>query len=203
MKKVYLLLALLLVLVTLVGCADTEKPLVNPDYSTAPFFKNKYAEVSAADIWIKFGMSKIPHDQYETYPCTQNVPLSATLYKDGEIISIDPSDPRLIRMVNFFNNALYHEKCAYTQSYLPEDYLDEYCYGEEFRLELKYEPYGDVLPGPYVKGATQFDTLIVTNSQGFVLINHDQPVYMGKYPILAAGYSPFSWITPWLELFGF
>ena len=135
----------------------------------------------------------------------QNIPISATLYKDGETLSIDVNDPKLIRLVNLFNNALYHEKCAYVQSYLSDTHLEEVS-GEAFRLELKYESYGDVLPGPYVNNPTRFDTLVVTNTHGFVLINHDQPAYSGGkpgYSVLAAGYSPYSWQCQWLDLLGF
>lgn len=198
MKKRHLLLSLLLIVAILAGCASTE-------YSTKPFFNNEGPDFSPTDLRVKFGMAKIPSDQYEVYPSTQNVPVSATLYKDGEALSVDVNDPKLIRLVNLFNNALYHEKCAYIQSYLSDTNLEEIL-GEDFRLELKYEPYGDVLPGPYVNDPTRFDTLIVTNSYGFVLINHDQPAYSGDrpgYSVLAAGYSPFGWQCQWLDLFGF
>ena len=198
MKKWYLILSIFLILSILAGCTKT-------DYSTAPFFKTEGADFSPTDLRVKLGMAKIPTDQYETYPSMQNVPISATLYQDGKAQSIDVNDPKLIRLVNLFNNALYHEKCAYVQSYLSDTYLEEVS-GEAFRLELKYEPYGDVLPGPYVNNPTRFDTLVVTNTHGFVLINHDQPAYSGGkpgYSVLAAGYSPYSWQCQWLDLLGF
>ena len=198
MKKCYLLLSILLILSILAGCAKT-------DYSTAPFFKTEGTDFSPTDLRVKLGMAKIPTGRYETYPSMQNVPISATLYKDGETLSIDVNDPKLIRLVNLFNNALYHEKCAYIQSYLSDTHLEEVS-GEAFRLELKYEPCGDVLPGPYVNNPTRFDTLVVTNTHGFVLINHDQPAYSDDrpgYSVLAAGYSPYSWQCQWLDLLGF
>lgn len=198
MKKCFLLLSLLLIVAILAACAST-------DYSVKPFFKIEGPDFSPSDLRVKFGMAKIPSDQYEAYPSTQNVPISATLYKDGETLPVDVNDPKLIRLVNLFNNALYHEKCAYVQSYLSDTHLEEIL-GEDFRLELKYEPFGDVLPGPYVNDPTQFDTIIVTNSYGFVLINHDQPAYSGDrpgYSVLAAGYSPFGWQCQWLDLLGF
>ena len=198
MKKCYLLLSILLILSILAGCAKT-------DYSTAPFFKTEGTDFSPTDLRVKLGMAKIPSSQYETYPSMQNAPISAILYKDGKAQPIDVNDPKLIRLVNLFNNALYHEKCAYVQSYLSDTYLEEVS-GEAFRLELKYEPYGDVLPGPYVNNPTRFDTLVVTNTHGFVLINHDQPAYSDDrpgYSVLAAGYSPYSWQCQWLDLLGF
>lgn len=198
MKKCFLLLSLLLIAAILAACAST-------DYSAKPFFKIEGPDFSPSDLRVKFGMAKIPSDQYEAYPSTQNVPISATLYKDGEPLSVDVNDPKLIRLVNLFNNALYHEKCAYVQSYLSDTHLEEIL-GEDFRLELKYEPFGDVLPGPYVNDPARFDTLIVTNSYGFVLINHDQQAYSGDrpgYSVLAAGYSPFGWQCQWLDLLGF
>ena len=198
MKKWYLFLSVLLILSILAGCAKT-------DYSTAPFFKTEGTDFSPTDLRVKLGMAKIPTGRYETYPSMQNVPISATLYQDGKAQSIDVNDPKLIRLVNLFNNALYHAKCAYVQSYLSDTYLEEVS-GEAFRLELKYESYGDVLPGPYVNNPTRFDTLVVTNTHGFVLINHDQPAYSGGkpgYSVLAAGYSPYSWQCQWLDLLGF
>lgn len=152
-------------------------------------------------------INRVPNDRYEEYPNLHNVPLSATLYKDSEVILIDANDSRLIRLINLFNNALYCDDCVYIQSFLSDEYLEENVINEEFRLEIKYEPYGDERPGPYENEPTQFDTIIITGNY-FVLINHDYPMTSWNsetehYSLLAAGYCPYDWWVSWLDLFGF
>ena len=61
----------------------------------------------------------MPDEKYESYPDLQNIPLSAVLYKNGEKITLDPADPRVIALVNLFNNSVYTGQCSYTQGYLP------------------------------------------------------------------------------------
>lgn len=207
MKKLSVLVISILLLVALVGCTNTEKDLLNPKYSSSSFFDIEEGDPHPTDKDIISVISKIPSNQYEAYPVLQNVPISATLYKDGEAVSIDVRDPRLIRLVNFFNNALYYDKCSYLLSYLSDEDLKEQVINEEFRLEIKYKPDGDKLPGPYETEPTNFDTIIITNSnRDFVLINHDLPNYLGDEQlssIWAAEYSPLYWSYPWLDLFGF
>ena len=152
-------------------------------------------------------INRVPNDRYEEYPNLHNVPLSATLYKGGEVISMDVNDPRLIRLINLFNNALYCNDCAYLLGYLYDEDIEEGALDGEFRLELKYEPYGEksALPGPYENDPTLFDTMIVTEDK-FILINHDLPNYMGDEQICsiwAAVYCPYDWWVSWLDLFGF
>ena len=140
-------------------------------------------------------------------PETHGAPLSATLYKDGEVITIDPHDQRLIALTNFFNNCVYYSKCSYTQGLLSVDDIEENVTGADFRLELKYTPYGDQGPSPYGTSTSRCDTIIVTNSYvGFTLIAHDLPGYEGQedqYPFRAVGFSPLFWTYPWLDLFEF
>lgn len=155
-------------------------------------------------------VSKIPSDRYEEYPVLHNIPLSATLYKNGEVISIDVNDPRLVKLINMFNNTLYYsddKNMAYLLSYLSDEDLEKKVVNEEFRLELKYEPHGEQLPGPYEDDPTLFDTMIITGDW-FVLINSDRPLkeFVGieNYcSVWAAVYCPYSWDGIWLELFGF
>ena len=153
-------------------------------------------------------INRVPNDRYEEYPNLHNIPLSATLYKNGETITIDVNDPRLIRLINLFNNALYCGDCAYLLGYLYDEDIEEGALNGEFRLELKYEPYGEKgsLPGPYENDPTLFDTMIITEDK-FILINHDLPVYMGDEQICsiwAALYYPYEWNqVSWLDLFGF
>ena len=207
MKKLSVLVASILLLVSLVGCANTEKKLLNPNYSSSSFFDIEEGDPHPNDRNVSSVISTIPSDQYAAYPVLQNVPVSATLYKDGEAVSIDVRDPRLIRLVNFFNNTLCYDKCSYLLSYLSDTDLGEDVVNEVFRLEIKYKPCGEKLPGPYENEPTKFDTIIVTNSNGsFVLINHDYPNYMGDEQICsvwAARYFPIHWSYPWLDLFGF
>ena len=155
-------------------------------------------------------ISKVLSDKYEAYPGLHNAPISATLYKGGEVIQIDLTDPRLIRLINLFNNSLYYEDCEYLLSYLSEEELEKDVISEDFRLELKYEPFGDVYPSPYENRPTSFDTVIVTNSSSeFVLINHSHKItlYDGKESVLAVGYYPLTYpindSSYWLELVGF
>lgn len=162
------------------------------------FLKPSAAEI--AELW-----NLIPDDNYESYPLQHNAPISATLYKNGQEIPIDANDPRLIRLINFFNNTLYYKQCAYTQSNLPLAYLEENVTNESFRLELHYEPYGDRLPSPYGTYTSTCDTIILTGNT-FFLINRSVPGYefdVVNYPILAIGVTPLASQLSWLAELGF
>ena len=204
MKKIVVLIASLCLLTNLVGCAKVEKELTTPDYSATPFCEDENL-YNLTDEQIESIIPKIPSDQYEVYPSMQNVPLSATLYKNGEVISIDIRDPRLIRLINFFNNSLFYEKCEYSLSHLDRDDLEDIM-SEEFRLELKYEPYGENVPTAYENQPTLFDTIVVHGDR-FALINNDFPWYYVDELIPFKGnyYLPYGMRQPsgWLELFGF
>lgn len=172
------------------------------DYSMSPY-RNEGDDIHKV-------LSKVVSNKYEAYPGLHVAPISATLYKGGEAVQIELTDPRLIRLVNLFNNSLYYEDCEYLLSYLTEEDLKKDVMSEDFRLELKYEPFGDTYPAPYENMPTQFDTVIVTNSSSeFVLINHSHKItlYDGKESVLAAGYYPLTYpvndISAWLESFGF
>ena len=201
-KKIFVLFISLLMLVMFASCNDSH---------THNFTSDSFFHVEEGDDLTNEEMqsviSDIPSDKYESYPNTQNVPVSATLYKNGEKISIDVNDPRLIKLTNFFNRCVYYSKCAYTQGLLPLDDLEKNVTGADFRLELKYTPYGDIAPAPYGTHTTLCDTIIVTNSYaGFALISHDLPGYEGqedRYPFRAVGYFPLYGTYPWLDLFGF
>ena len=134
-----------------------------------------------------------------------NIPLTATLFKNGEEIALDVRDPRIIRLINFFNNSLFYEKCEYSLSHLDQDDLENIM-SEEFRLELKYEPYGENVPEAYENQPTLFDTIVVHGGR-FALINNDFPWYYVDELISFKGnyYSPYvGWQSSgWLELFGF
>lgn len=206
-KKASILVTLLLVSIALTACRNADIDLSDKGSSVASIL-NITEGTRLSDAEIKAVISEIPSDRYEAYPDTHGAPLSATLYKDGEMISIDVNDARLIALTNFFNQCVYYSKCAYTQGLLPWDYLEEHVTGADFRLELKYAPYGDVAPAAYGKCTTMCDTIVISGSgSGFILIAHDLPGYEGneeRYPFRALGVSPlYDGTYPWLEWFGF
>ena len=215
LKKIFAILVFLSVLVTFMGCkdSDTEQPkekndieLVSDSFTSDTFFDVKEGD-RLSDEEIKNAISSIPSDKYESYPETHNIPISATLYKDGESISLDKDDPRLIRIINFFNNCVYNSQCAYTQGLISVDHLEENVIDFDFRLELKYKPCSETGPSPYGKTTTGCDTIIITNSSsGFTLIAHELPGYEGeeeRYPYRAVGFYPLYNGYLWLDLFGF
>ena len=219
-KKILIILLSFLLLITVVGCdrvakdnaddivgtsiSDNADKITIDSFASAPFSEVAEGDPSLSDGDMKALIAKVPSDKYESYPETHGVPVSATLYKNGEAVSIDPGDERLISLVNFFNNCVYYSKCAYTQGLLPIEYIDEKVTDSDFRLELKYTPYGDKGPSPYGSCTTRCDTIVITTD--FTLIAHDLPGYEGEsetYPFCAVGYSPLYGDYSWLELFGF
>ena len=214
-KRIFALLISLVLLATVAGCNDTNgdpldgqgtDALVRDGFASDCFFNVKEGDVLTAEE-IQSVLSHIPSDQYESYPDTHNIPLAATLYKGGESISLEKDDPRLIRLMNFFNNCVYHSQCASTQGLLPLDYLEENVIGSDFRLELTYTPCSETGPSPHGKSTTGCDTIIITNSpSGFTLIAHGLSGYEGqeeRYPYCAVGFFPIYNSYPWLDLFGF
>ena len=95
-KKIFVLFISLLMLVMFASCNDSH---------THNFTSDSFFHVEEGDDLTNEEMqsviSDIPSDKYESYPNTQNVPVSATLYKNGEKISIDVNDPRLIKLTTF------------------------------------------------------------------------------------------------------
>jgi len=179
--------------------------------STAPaqidvliaLWETAYPEKSETDLEEK--IAQIPSDHYESYPNQHGRPLSATLYKNGEVIEVDVNDPRLVRLINFFNDAVNKKNCAYVQSYLSWSFLESNVNHQDFRLELKYQPYGDKKPSPYGTETSLSDTIVIADDM-FVLINHELTAYGNaeRYPVLAAGFTPHSANeASWLDLFGF
>ena len=218
-KKMLILLLALILSVTLFGCVDTGKGdagdisasdntlqsnnMIREDFASTPFFSIEEGTNLSYENITNI-IEKISSDKYEVYPNTQNVPVSAILYKDGKEISIELDDERLIKLTNFFNNCVYYSKCAYTQGLLSTDYIEEYVTGCDFRLELKFVPYGEIGPSPYGTCTTMCDTIIITDD--FTLMAHDLPGYEGQsdtYPFHAVGFCPLYDTYDWLELFGF
>lgn len=187
--------------------STAEQDILNDKYSSQPFFDKENTTGDLSNDQIKQIISVVPCDKYEEYPFLHNEPLTATLYKNGEVISIDVKDPRLIGLVNLFNNSVHHNHCAYTQSWLPIKSLEENVLHEDFRLELTYTPYRTSQPDGLPYPITTCDTIIVTDGD-FVTIAHDED-FFGTYdpenhPYKAVGYTPFYFLNAnWLELFGF
>ena len=180
----------------------------NPSFSSSPFFAVKEGEKPLADSKMKSVISSLPADRYETYPNLHNVPLTATLYKDGKEIPVDLKDKRLIRLMNFYNNSIYYNQYAYTQGLLTIDYIEKAC-SEPFRLELTFDTTDRGTQNSYDTNIQAYDTFIIANKE-FTLLAHDLPGYEGqedKYPFKAVGHSPL-FAGPgrdyfWLDLFGF
>ena len=213
-KRLLVLLLSVLTLVAFAGCGSEPKPLTEEEkkallgesFSSAPFFEVNEIAPRLTNDEVKAVIFAAPSDKYEGYPDTHNLPDAATLYKDGEAIAIDLNDPRLIRLINFFNNCVYYSKCSYTQSMLNKDYLDENILNDDFRIELKYTESSITPPTPYGNCTTGCDLIVIENSDhAFTLMAHNIGGYEGdeNYPFAAVGFVPMHNSYPWLELFGF
>ena len=121
--------------------SETLQELINPNFSDSPYeVVEEGRPDSLTNEEIAAIVAKVPTDKYEAYPHLHTVPLSATLYKNGEVISLDVDDPRIIGLMNLYNNSIYHSQYAYTQGLLDSNTLEEDVLNEEFRLELTFEP---------------------------------------------------------------
>ena len=115
---------------------EERESLRNPDYSSSPFFDIAEGTDHPDEKEIKSKLSSIPAGRYETYPGLHNVPLTATLYKDGKTTTIDLRDDRLILM-NLYNNSVCYHKYAYTQGLLNREDIEK-TESEEPRLVLTF-----------------------------------------------------------------
>ena len=184
---------------TIVYVEHNTEGLLNSDYTKSPFFEIGDADQDFTETQIEFLISEIPEDQYEVYPSTQNVPTAALLYKNGEYILIDINDPRLIKLINFFNNAFYHNKCDHAQYNLDDTFIQENIVRDDFKLMLKYSSSPD---------ETESKDIIITNyssSVSFALVTNAVFDENGdlKNPSLADLYEPYPSVSTSLELFGF
>jgi len=211
--KTKLLLVLMLtvfLLVPLASCnekKDTmgkkQEALITPSFSETPYGAVNEGE-SPTDEALSEIVSAIPSEKYESYPYLHSAPLSATLYKNGKEIALDVTDSRLIGLINFYHNSIYHHKYAYTQGLLDINTLEETVLHESFRLVLTFET-KDTSYFPYDTNVLRYGTVVVTN-RDFTLIAYDLPGYEGdeeQYPYKAVGHQPLFGRYPWLDLFGF
>ncbi len=198
-KTIALLISAVLLLLTFSGCAEDsmeyglsdESEIVSTKFSR-PFYDDIEGEPKLSDDQVTAILKKIPYDQYESYPRNPMAPISATLFKDGEEPTIDIRDRRLIRMMNFYHNAVYYSQYSYSQGYLDNERIEE-AETESYRLEIKYTP-------EKLGGTPIFDTIIVTNLS-FIPIRYDIPSYNAD--ATAAVHLPLYDQYPWLDLFGF
>ncbi len=138
MKRVLLCLsALLLILLTLCACGETDSNGF-PTMYKIPSNCHNADEVDWATL-----LPKIPDDHYIEYPDVHTIPVTATLYKDGTETALDPYDPRLVRLINFYNNALYHYNFYQTFGGLPPEQYQPMLERDSFRVELTYVPRSD------------------------------------------------------------
>jgi hypothetical protein len=204
MKKAIILCLILLSLSAfLFGCRDGEKDTeeggkiaeaITDQSFSSPFSGVNEGDLMLSDDAIRDILSAIPSDRYEVYPDRHIIPLSATLYDGNKVTSIDINDPRLITLINFYNNSVYHGYYSYTQGVLSTSEL-EATKSESKRLVLTYAPYGE-------EWATLYDTIIVTE-KWFVAVCHGVPAYDGVYPNTAFGHIPLYYYYDWLELLDF
>lgn len=178
---------------------STETSTVNkkPQYLSEPYvyikengFDINHSIVSTFD-WETI-INKIPATYYEEYPELYGAPLTATLYKNGTSAELDINDPRLVRLINFYNNTMHHRLCSYTQGSFNSTDLEK-LENNSFRLVLTYTPIAGSIE-------TSYDTIIVNNN-GFVGICHNNP--FGSYPPYAYGRYPLHTDYNWLDVFGF
>ena len=221
MKKfIVLLLSVSILLVSFAGCNKTESKdptdsfqydegkhglseeelseLINPNFSPEVFeaveegIELTYEEVKAI-------IAKVPSDKYEAYPKLHTVPNTATLYKNGEVISIDVKDPRLIGLINLYNNSVHYSQLSYTQGLYNSSYIKRF-EDYKYKLVLTYTPQEST------GGNQKCNAIIITNDLGFCLLAHALPGYEDleeDYPFWAFGHAPLHEDYPWLELFGF
>ncbi len=210
MKRLLVILLAVFSLVSFVSCNGGKNAVQkNPDrWIDLSFSETPYGNVNEGEPLteetLKEIVSVVPSEQYESYPCLHTVPLSATLYKNGKKASLDVTDSRLIGLINFYHNSIYHHKYAYTQGLLNIDTLEETVLHESFRLVLTFET-KETSYFPYDTNVLRYDTLVVTN-RDFTLIAYDIPGYEGEedqYPYKAVGHKPLFLSYPWLDLFGF
>ena len=207
-KAVFLMIALSLISMSFIGCGNiAASEITTPAATTAPYtfpgpFPGVDEGITLSEKKLQAIISNVPSDKYESFKGLHGAPLTATLYKDGEVTSLDVNDPRIIRLMNLYNNAVCNSQYSYTQGLLSIDYMSKVT-SEEFRLELTFTPSSGYVY--YDTNILRYSTFIITNSQ-FFLINYDMPGYEGqedRYPYLALGHSPLHEHYAWLDLLGF
>lgn len=153
---------------------------------SVPFADVFDGEERLSEDEVKAILRIVPDDRLEVYPRSPKAPLSAVLFQNGIKTELDLDDSRLLRLENFYHNAIYHYQYAYTTG----------SYGPAYFEKFENDPYRLVLT--YGGGVT----VIVTNRE-FVDVYYDTPFGGGVYPFSAFGRFPYYKDYPWLDLFGF
>lgn len=140
-------------------------------------------------------LATIPSDEYEVYPGLHSKPLSATLYKNGEITELDINDPRLIQLLNFYHNAVYYRIHAYSQGPATEYY--EEVKDASFKLELIFV---QNMTDDSIE--TSFDKIVVIDTNVFGIRTN---IPFGDYDYSVYSRNPLYYQEgiSLLELFGF
>lgn len=179
--------------------------LLDTSFSLSPFLCVAEGSDPLTDDEIRSMIRDLPDSQYETYPDLHNVPITATLYKEDEVISVSLDDTRLVSLINFYNNSVYHHQHSYTQGFLSIDYLETNVLNEDLRLVLTFATKNNASSVSYDTIIQAYDTMVITN-KWFVLIGHDLPGYEDsedRYPFASVGHIPLYNYYCWLDLFGF
>jgi len=101
------------------------------------YFSGGYAVFDDAD-WSRF-TELIPDDHYVAYPGLNSCPIAATYNKNGESITLDINDPRLVRFINLCNNFMYHSISAHSNYYYDEEDIERMSSEKSITLELIYD----------------------------------------------------------------
>ena len=104
---------------------DELEILQNPNFASSPFSTVVEGVDKLTDDEMKSILLNLPADKYEVYPNLHNVPLTATLYNGDDAVPIALNDPRLIKLVNLYNNSVYYHQYYYTQGLLNIEYLEK------------------------------------------------------------------------------
>ena len=168
-----------------------------------------YFSSSQEEILSYYDMSailkKIPDDYYETYPKMYTVPTSATLYKNGEVIILEADDPRLVKLINFYNNMVYHQCHIWSRGFMsPKEYNT--WSSQPFKLELTYNPSSEL--GDYNRYHDKVTIASKTYLDGsqncyFIKVSSETPVELHGYPYKAVEEAPLAFSVNWLQVFGF
>lgn len=202
MKKILILLFCFLLILT--SCKNnelahnqstpTESIHENGAVNLTPFVivseENAKEEVETVD-WETI-MHLIPEDVYTQIDGFHTAPISAMLYKNGNCVNLNVHDPRLIRLLNFYNNEVCCGIYSYSQGTANELY--EFEKESNFRLELTFEKATSL--------ETRFDKIVVIDDKFYCI--------QSNVPFENYSYSSFV-RTPlydvgnlnWLSVFGF
>jgi len=206
MKKILILLFCFLLILT--SCKNnelahnnstpTESTHENEAVNITPFVivseENAKEEVETVD-WEKI-IHIIPGDVYTQIDGFHTAPISAMLYKNGNCVNLNVNDPRLIRLLNFYNNEVCCGIYSYSQGVANQFYEDKKnC---DFKLEIIFSPN----TSEDSSMETSFDKIIVIDGDFFGIRTY---IPFEKYSYSAFTRTPLYDVgnLDWLSIFGF